>query len=103
VHRFGATHDLIKYHEYGTGPEADSKSRATINAPNGDGYVIPLDGYDSLPFGPDAVAGMDELNFEFVVHPGVEAKHFMRDALNGNTWLIEEKVADRLDRLEIDI
>lgn len=103
VHRFGATHDLIKHHEYGTGPKADSKSQATINAPDGDGYVIPLEGYDSLPFGPESVKGMDELNFQFVVHPGVEGKHFLRDTLNGNTWLIEEKVADRLDNLSIDV
>lgn len=102
-HRFGATHDLVKYHEYGTSTRAEDKARATINAPGGDGYVIPLDGYDSLPFGPDAVSMMDELNFQFVVHPGVRGKHFMRDALDGNTWLIEEKVAEELDDVEIDI
>lgn len=102
-HEFFATHELIKYHEYGTSTKADDRSQATINAPNGDGYVIPIEGYDSLPFGPDAVAGMEELNFQFVVHPGVRGKHFMRDALFGNTWLIEEKIADRLDDIEIDV
>lgn len=103
MHTFGATHDLIKYHEYGTGTRAEDKERATINAPDGDGYVIPLEGYDSLPFGPGAVKQMEELDFRFVVHPGVEGKHFMRDALRGNTWLIEEKVAERLDDLRIDV
>lgn len=102
-HQFGATHDLVKYHEYGTSTKATDPSRATINAPNGDGYVIPIDGYDSLPFGPDQVALMDELDFHFIVHPGVRGKHFMRDALMGNTWLIEEKVAEELDKIGIDL
>lgn len=102
-HQFGATHELVKYHEYGTSTKADDTARATINAPDGNGYVIPIDGYDSLPFGPDQVAMMDEMNFQFVVHPGVEGKHFLRDTLRGNTWLIEEKVAEQLDDIEIDV
>lgn len=103
AHRFGATHELIKYHEYGTGTKADDSSKATINAPDGTGYVIPLDGYDSLPFGPDAVGQMQELDFQFVVHPGVRGKHFMQKALEGRTWLIEKKVAERLDDIQIDV
>lgn len=103
VHRFGATHDLVKYHEFGTGTKASDPSKATINAPDGGGYVIPIEGYDSLPFGPDSVAMMDHLEFNFVVHPGVRGRHFMRDALRGNTWLIEEQVAEQLDQIKIDI
>lgn len=95
--------DMVKYHEFGTSTKATDKSKATINAPNGDGYVIPLDGYDSLPFGPDAVETMDELNFQFVVHPGVESQHFIREALYGNIWRIKQSVARELDKLKIDI
>ena len=102
-HRFGATSDLVKHHEYGTSTRASDPSRATVNAPNNDGYVIPLDGYDSLPFGPDAVDTMDSLNFRFVVHPGVEGKHFLRDTLEQNTWKIKRNIARELDKIEFII
>lgn len=102
-HFIGSTSDLVKYHEYGTSTRASDKTRATINAPDGSGYVIPLDGYDSLPFGPDEVSRMDELNFQFVVHPGVRGKHFIEESLRGNTWMIEESVADELDEIDLDL
>lgn len=102
-HQLVATSDLVKYHEFGTSTRADDKSKATINAPGGGGYVIPRKGYDSLPFGPDQVAMMDELDFKFVVHPGVRGRHFMRNALNRNLHSIEDAVAEELDEINLDL
>lgn len=100
-HQLYSTSDLIKYHEFGTSTRASDQSQATINAPSGDGYVIPLEGYDSLPFGPDTLP--NELEFQFVVHPGVEGKHFMRNALNRNLYSIEDAVAEELDKVNLDL
>lgn len=103
-HRFFATNDLVKYHEFGTSTKATDKSKATLNAPGQRGYIIPVEGYDSLDVGPDAFPQMlDEIDFKYVVHPGVKARHFMRDALRHNTWLIEDRVAEELDDIEMDI
>jgi len=102
-HFLVSTSDLVKYHEFGTSTRASDPSKATINAPSGGGYVIPREGYDNLPFGPDQVEMMDELDFQFVVHPGVEGKHFMQNALNRNLHSIEEAVADELDDLNLDL
>jgi len=100
-HFIGSTSDLVKYHEYGTSTRASDKSQATINAPGRGGYVIPLKGYDNLPFDSDNLP--DELDFEFVVHPGVEGQHFIEESLRGNTWLIEESVAEELDDIDLDL
>lgn len=100
-HFLYATSDLVKYHEFGTSTRASDPSKATINAPSGGGYVIPRKGYDNLPFGPDQVEMMDELNFQFVVHPGVEGQHFMQRALDRNLHSIEEAVADELDDVNL--
>jgi len=103
-HRLGATSDLVAYHEFGTSTKATDQSKATRNAPDGSGYIIPIEGYDSLPVTSDDMPGaLSQIDFEYVVHPGVKAQHFIEKSLKTNTFLIEESVADRLDDLEIDI
>lgn len=100
-HYLASTSDLVKYHEFGTSTRASDPSKATINAPNNGGYVIPQAGYDSLPFGPDNLP--NELDFKFVVHPGVEGQHFMEIAVEQNLRNIEEAVARELDNIGLDL
>lgn len=105
-HYFGATHELIKYHEYGTGPKARDPNKATINAPSRSGYIIPFEGYPVTSdsggvYGPDSFpAALEELGpeFQFSVHPGVDDQRFMYKALMRNTDAIEEHIANEFEK-----
>jgi hypothetical protein len=101
-HYLVSRNDIVAYHEFGTSTQARDQSRATINAPGGGGYVIPLDGYDDIPYSPDDIPGLDEpLPFRYVVHPGVEQQGFMRKAIRGNRENIKDEIKRSLTEVDI--
>lgn len=115
-HYLYSTSDLVKYHEFGTSTKAQDPSQATIESfPNGKrGYRIPAppDQYFAIPesewSGPEWMVYRDgdEKNaviFDYVVHPGVESQRFLQRALEYNTHLIRNEVADELDNIDIQI
>lgn len=102
-HYIGSNDDIFTFHEFGTGLEAEHPDYpGTVNAPNGGGYVIPSGGYDEHPFGPDDIPGMDELDFKYVVHSGVEANKFIHNAVREHLPKFEQEIADELERHYID-
>jgi len=110
-HYMYSTSDLVKYHEFGTSTKAQDRSKATINEPGG--YRIDPDGKPvAIPAdqwtGPDFMVytdgdGPDAVFFDYVVHPGVSSKRFMQRALNTNVITIEERVADELDDIDLEL
>jgi len=107
-HYFGATSDIVAYHEFGTGPKAVDQSESSFRErgtthDGRSGYVITSDtgpvkiGQSDWESGPtivfdrfgwqaddgDGGEGADAF-FNYVVHPGVEPQHFMRDAIEDN-------------------
>jgi len=104
-HYFGATHELIKYHEYGTGPKARDQTKATINAPSRSGYIIPFEGYPVQTeygvYGPENFpAALEQLgaSFQYSVHPGVEDQRFMYRALMHNIEAIENRITEEFEK-----
>jgi len=113
-HRYYATDDLVRYHEFGTSTKANDKSKATISTfPNGQrGYRIPSEGKAAIPAeewdGPPEMVyrdgdGKDAVIFDYVVHPGVAEQRFMRDALDHNSLTIEEYIANELDKIGVNL
>lgn len=94
-HFFYATSDLVRYHEFGTGGRATDPAKGTTEGTDfrgRPGYIIrprgdyPLGIPDSRWNGPNWMVNSNtgKVHFEYVVHPGVHAKHFMRRALEDN-------------------
>lgn len=103
-HYFGATDELVKYHEYGTGPKALDRNKATINAPSRSGYIIPFDGYpvqsENGVYGPDNFpAALEQLGpeFQYSVHPGVSAQRFMFNTVRDKKHKLLENVVEEFE------
>lgn len=81
-HRYGSTspYEYVKVQEFGT-----TKQNYLIT-PNGD-YPLRFE------------VGGFEIAVEYVVHPGVEGKHFMRNALKRNTNTIQGYVGNEIREL----
>lgn len=106
THRVYTTSELVVIHEYGTSTKAEDQSRATINSPDGRGYIIPRSGYDEISVGPDDFPQALERmpwNFRYVVHPGVGGKQFVRNAAFRHTDTINERVDDEFDKFHLDV
>lgn len=84
---FGPTIDeeYAKVQEYGT------RKKGYKITPKGDGY--PLRFIWDPPNGPG-----HEVRFMFVVHPGVEGQHYVRDALRDNVRSIQGKTGPKIQK-----
>lgn len=78
-HRFGSTspYEYAKVQEFGT------RKKNYVITPNGD-YPLRFE------------IGGEEIQVQYVVHPGVEGEHFMRDALRSNTHQIQGYVGNEI-------
>lgn len=96
-HKFYAESDLVAFHEFGTGTKAEHPTYpGTVNAVNSEGRA----GYLIDPPGDKPVAyevGGESFVFQYVVHPGVPANHFMRKSLERNSGKIEDSISEKLD------
>lgn len=88
-HRYFSTSDLVKYHEFGTG----------LDGPSGRRYIIEPDDEEALSFYWEKAGRV--VTFEYVMHPGVQGKHFMEKALDVGEHAIKRETASRLNRLDV--
>jgi len=104
LHKFYSESDIVAFHEFGTGTEAEHpRYPGTVNAVNASGnrgYLIEPTGDNPLAFD----IGGHTVVVEYVVHPGVEAQHFMEQTLRRNTSHIKDEVINALEnRFEKDL
>lgn len=104
-HTVGATDDLVKYHEFGTGGQADGNGRVTGTTYDGrPGYHIYPSSKQALAIpsrrwtGPSYMVNRDENNvvLNYVVHPGVSGKHFMQNTLEHNSDVIRGYILNEI-------